>query len=512
MPRGVLTAGVVMVLVVAALNASGWLLGSDATLEVMGFDPDRARLISALVAVALACAASVLVGGALAATVALGVGGFAALFGRTFIDETVAAVNASGPDGRFDLPGWVLSAVAFVVAAAVVSWAAATLAARVRASAIDVGRRLMRWRRDHAPRRDLIAPLTAVLAVVLVAVSLPVLGDMLNYAPDVRMRAAAALPPPLAGDGGGPVAPSDGALATPAGSPGPDGSQVTATLSTTRPWTAWRPSGTGTVTKVTLPAPWVGGWSSTANLEIYLPPGYGSGTRTYPTVYEVPWDIVSWSASIHVQGLLDSLIDSGSIPAEVVVFVSEGGGPFPDAECANSHDGREWYERYLTDTVVPYVDSHFRTMPEAAARTLVGFSQGGYCGPMVLLRHPDLFASAIAFSGYYEAGIRSSATPNAWRPFANDRALIAATSPLLIVDKVALSVRHQLFVVLSANPVEVFYGPQYRAFVAVLQAAGVPTGLMPTNRGHAWAAVRSQLPTALELVAAHQAAEGLFGR
>jgi enterochelin esterase-like enzyme len=506
----VLTAGIVMVLVVAALHASGWLRGSDATLEVMGFDPDRARLISALLAVALACALSVLAGGSLAATVLLGVAGFAALFGRTFLDETVAAVNASGSDGRFDPAGWVLSVVAFLVAAAVVSWAAATLVARVRSSAIDAGRTLVRWRRDQDPRRDLIAPLTALLAVVLVVVSLPVLGDMLNYAPDVRMRAAAALPPPLAGDGGGPVA-SDGALATPAGSPGPDGSQVTATLSKTRPWTAWRPTGTGTVTTVTLPAPWVGGTYSTATLEVYLPPGYGQGNRAYPTVYEVPWDIEPWSEAIHVQGLLDSLIDSASIPAEVVVFVSEKGGPFPDAECVNSHDGREWYERYLTDTVVPYVDSHFRTLPAAAARTLVGFSQGGYCGPMLLLRHPDLFASAIAFSGYYEAGIRDAAAPNAWRPFANDRALIAATSPLSIVQKVAPSLRRQLFVVLSANPNEVFYGPQYHAFVAVLQAAGVPTGLMPTNRGHAWAAVRGQLPTALQLVAAHQAAEGVFG-
>jgi enterochelin esterase-like enzyme len=151
-------------------------------------------------------------------------------------------------------------------------------------------------------------------------------------------------------------------------------------------------------------------------------------------------------------------------------------------------------------------------MPAAAARTLVGFSQGGYCGPMLLLRHPDLFSSAIAFSGYYEAGIRNAAAPNAWRPFANDHALMAATSPLSIVDKVAASVRRQLFVILSANPNEVFYGPQYHAFVARLQADGVPTGLMPTNRGHAWAAVRAQLPTALELVAAHQAAAGVFGR
>src|SRR6267378_3181791 len=125
-----------MVLVVAALHASGWLRGSDATLEAMGFDPDRARLISALLAVALACALSVLAGGSLAATVLLGVAGFAALFGRTFLDETVAAVNASGSDGRFDPAGWVLSVVAFLVAAAVVSWAAATLVARVRSLAI----------------------------------------------------------------------------------------------------------------------------------------------------------------------------------------------------------------------------------------------------------------------------------------------------------------------------------------------------------------------------------------
>jgi enterochelin esterase-like enzyme len=192
------------------------------------------------------------------------------------------------------------------------------------------------------------------------------------------------------------------------------------------------------------------------------------------------------------------------------VFVSESGGPYPDSECMNSADGREWFERYVVSTVVPYVDSHYRTIATAPARALFGFSQGGYCAPMLLLRHPGMFGSAIVFSGYFQAAIRSSETPNAWRPYRNNQALIAATSPLLLVPRLSPDVRRSLFLELSASAHESFFGRQYLAFAATLHDNGVPIALFPTPLGHAWAAVRQQLPQVLETLAAHEVAIGVF--
>ena len=69
----------------------------------------------------------------------------------------------------------------------------------------------------------------------------------------------------------------------------------------------------------------------------------------------------------------------------------------------------------------------------------------------------------------------------------------------------------QLFLVVSGDPSEAFYGPQIRAFAAQLQQDHVPFALLPDNHGHAWIAVRDQFPTAMELLAARQVKLGVFG-
>jgi enterochelin esterase-like enzyme len=283
-----------------------------------------------------------------------------------------------------------------------------------------------------------------------------------------------------------------------------------AVLSPAQPWLAWRPAGAGSVTQVSLPAGWREGSRSTADLSVYLPPGYAAGTRRYPVTYEAPFSLSYFQASLHVTGLFDALIDSGAIPAQIFVFVSPAGGPYPDSECVDSADGREWFERWFTGTIVPTIDRQFRTLAIPAARATLGFSQGGYCAPMLLLRHPHVVSSAVALSGYYQSAIRSAQTPNAWRPFGGDAGLIAATSPLTAAGAVPANLRPSLFVVLSGDPSEAFYGPQYRAFSAALASAGIPSALLPIAGGHSWPAVRTVLPIALRTLAAREVATGVF--
>jgi enterochelin esterase-like enzyme len=243
---------------------------------------------------------------------------------------------------------------------------------------------------------------------------------------------------------------------------------------------------------------------------VYLPPGYGTGSRRYPVIYEVPWAFGTWQAPTHLTGLLDQLIDSGAIPPEIVVFVAQTGGPYPDSECVNSADGREWFERWFTNTVVVAIDHHFATIATPAARATLGFSQGGYCAPMLLLRHPDVVWSAISFSGYFQSAIKGPQTPNAWRPFGNDATLISETSPLNAVGFVPESLRPSLFVVLASDPNEAFYGPQYQAFAAALSRAGIAAALMPNTGGHNWTMIREALPGALATLAARQVVLGVF--
>ena len=502
--------------VAVVLVATGFLVGSDDALQTMGFDPDRARLITAMTAEALVVAAAVLIANGFRAAIVGGVTVFVAVFGRTFRRETADALASSGTSGTFDVGGWLITLVALAFAALAIAWSVASLATIVRRSCVAAGQSLTLAARTRRADGRLGRAVAVLVAAVVLFVSVPVLGDMLNYAPDVRMRQVGALPdgsvvadaPPSATPGGGTSA-GPPVSVTPTIEPG---NGVTGpVVSAARPWLAWRPAGTGRVDHLSLPGPWTGGSHPNADVYVYLPPGYDSGTRRYPVVYEVPWGLRSWDPPVHITSVMDQLIDAGDVPAEIVVFVSQGGGPYPDSECANSYDGREWFERWVPGTVVPLVDGRYRTIATPAARAVMGYSQGGYCAPMFLLRHPDVFSAAISFSGYFVSGVRDAETPNAWRPFGGDPALIAATSPVNIAPLLPQATRRSLFVVLSSDAAQRFYGAQYLAFRTALQKAGIAAALIPAPSGHAWASVRAALPVALRLLASRQAQLGVFG-
>ncbi len=258
----------------------------------------------------------------------------------------------------------------------------------------------------------------------------------------------------------------------------------------------------------TLPSPWSGGNVTASTAWVYLPAGYQEATGRYPVVYTVPWDLTHWTMGIHVTALLDQAVSNGSLPPEIVVFANLAGGPFPNSECANSADGREHADTYVSSTLVHYVDAHFRTIANAGARTIAGFSQGGFCAANLLMRHPDVFHQAVIFAGYFEAGLRSGETVNSWMPFGHVPAVIAANSPMQTAGELATSVRAHLFVVMSAQPDLGIFGQQASQFARVLTANGYATDLIWNQLGHAWKAVRLEFVPALQAVAEREVRTG----
>ncbi|HYL40440.1 MAG TPA: alpha/beta hydrolase-fold protein [Candidatus Binatus sp.] len=486
-------------------DASGNVAGAVATLIVIGFSPDRSQLIATLTVEAVAVAIGAAVAPRRWALITAGLAVVALLYHHTFDAETRAAVAASGAAGRFDPLGWALTLATLVVTATLIAWAVTILVAIARA---EVGRAISDLRSIRSAglgRRTLGRPTRVAVVAVALALTMPLLGDMLNYEPDVAMRAGAPVAVGLAGSGpdaslppGTPyIAPSllvGGGVIAPSAEPG--GTPPVAVLSTARPWLRWVPTGSGTLIHQVVPAPF-GPSGATTILDVFLPPGYETSTRHYPVLYEAPWSVITWQKGLDFVAMLSALIDGGEMPPAIVVFVRENGGPYADTECANTLDGKVWYQRWFVQTVVPTVDQTYRTISTAAARGIFGFSQGGFCSTMFLLRDPTVFGTAISFSGYFEAGIRASQTVNAWIPFGGDPAYEQQFSPIDLASTVPPALRPLLFVELSANPVAALYGPQYVAFSRVLDGAGIPLALFPTPLGHAWAAIRDQLPQML---------------
>jgi enterochelin esterase-like enzyme len=257
-----------------------------------------------------------------------------------------------------------------------------------------------------------------------------------------------------------------------------------------------------------MAAPWKGGTASAVDVTIYTPPGYDAGgSRRYPVLYEAPTGYHLWDGATNVKSALDTLIDSGSIPATIVVFIDSSGGPYPSTECADSFDRREWFDTFVGKTVVGWVDGHYKTIAEPATRAIVGMSEGGYCAAILALHHPTVFGTSISFSGYFQAGAVGGDSP---APFGGNKALIAADSPTVVAGQLDRAARNRLYFIVIAKPDQPGYGPDASTFDKELAADGYPYQSVAVTVPHGWPQVREYFPGAVETWAAREVATGVF--
>jgi len=531
----------VALLVIVLLRISGSVRDTVDALVVMGFDRDRAILIAALIAGGVAATVVAVCAGRPIAAVVASVGAAAAVFGATFVRETSIAMASSGAAGVFDPAGWIGSVIALIVTAAVIGWAAAMLTGIVRHFLVAAGHDLRATiRAKPVAFVRLARPLAAVAMVAVLAFTVPVFSDMVNFTPDAHMRVGTVSVAAAMASGGSPAVPdsssgpADDSPAFPEGStsspapvdampgsvllpsdlvagPLPRSLITPDVIETARPWSTSAPSGQGQISGLDLAAPWTGGALTTIHAEAYLPPGYANSHIRYPVLYEVPYSLQTWVKAIDIVAMMNNLIDTGAIPPMIVVFDSDHGGPYRDLECADSFDGRSHFDTYMATKLVPAVDAKFRTIPTSAARALFGDSQGGYCSVALWSHHPDVFGSAVSFSGYFVSGVASPATRNAALPFGSNIAYESAQSPTNVVPRLSAAVRSRSFVILSSKLDNDFFGTQVRDFGAVLDTTKVPMAILQAPYGHSWQTPRDQLPPVLELLAGRMLKLGVFG-
>ena len=57
------------------------------------------------------------------------------------------------------------------------------------------------------------------------------------------------------------------------------------------------------------------------------------------------------------------------------------------------------YHSYLCDEIVPFLDAHYRTLPDAAHRAIMGKSSGGFGAMITPMLRPDLFGALATHAG-----------------------------------------------------------------------------------------------------------------
>jgi enterochelin esterase-like enzyme len=159
---------------------------------------------------------------------------------------------------------------------------------------------------------------------------------------------------------------------------------------------------------------------------VYLPPGYDCAkNKRYPVFYFndgqdlFDWNPFAsdlapalaaeiaareaWYGSWRLDSQLDRAIADGDLPPMIVVGIASDDGmrsrdlvPVPWSGSAEGRGAQ--YGSFIARTVVPAIDSRFRTIDHRRCRGIGGASLGGVSALQIGLAHPDSFGMVLSFS------------------------------------------------------------------------------------------------------------------
>jgi enterochelin esterase-like enzyme len=154
--------------------------------------------------------------------------------------------------------------------------------------------------------------------------------------------------------------------------------------------------------------------STQRRVKLYLPDGYDGSRRRYPVLYYLPTFFEDENAVFethHAQAVLDAAIRDRILPP-VIFITADFRTPTGAGWFVNSPVSGNWDDFVVRD-LVPYVDSHYRTLASAASRGISGDRMGGYGAIRLGMAHPDVFGAVYAL---HPIGTGTGVQPMASRP------------------------------------------------------------------------------------------------
>ena len=148
----------------------------------------------------------------------------------------------------------------------------------------------------------------------------------------------------------------------------------------------------------------------TRRIWLYLPPNYDDNSENYPVLYMQDGQnlfdtYTSYSGEWEVDETLNNLFNDGyQVP--IVIGIDNGGAerineytPWVNPQYGGGQ-GDE-YINFIVNTLKPYVDENYRTLPDAESTAIMGSSLGGLISHYGALSHQDVFSKAGIFSPSY---------------------------------------------------------------------------------------------------------------
>jgi enterochelin esterase-like enzyme len=129
---------------------------------------------------------------------------------------------------------------------------------------------------------------------------------------------------------------------------------------------------------------------------VSLPDDYYISHKAYPVVYLLHGlgdDETSWLEYGCIRQIYDRAIKDKAIKPMILVmpqgyrtyYVNDYKGTFP-------------YQNMFIKELVPFIDSVYRTIPDASHRGTIGYSMGGFGALILPLEHPEIFSACVPLS------------------------------------------------------------------------------------------------------------------
>jgi len=148
-------------------------------------------------------------------------------------------------------------------------------------------------------------------------------------------------------------------------------------------------------------------------IDVFLPRNYASNDRRYPVLYlndghtaffkpaigDQSWDIANTLGVLYERGLIRELIVVAMYPVNRAREYTHAHWSGPD--CC----GLESYAQCVAESIKPFIDRSYRTLPESGTTMIVGSSHGGLAAFYMANRRPDAFGYAGALSPSFWVGV-----------------------------------------------------------------------------------------------------------
>ena len=140
-----------------------------------------------------------------------------------------------------------------------------------------------------------------------------------------------------------------------------------------------------------------------AQVYVLLPPDYDAHPKKrWPVFYLLDGTsgrASDWTTAGHAEKVIG---DRPVITVMPDITLDGNGGGW----CSDWPGGGQAWETFHIQQLVPWIDRNLRTKTSRGGRAIAGLSQGGFCSLSYAARHPDLFGTALGYSGapdiYYD--------------------------------------------------------------------------------------------------------------